>query len=182
MALRLLWKVRFLSFFYHIIRKDERCGVFKYEFFGYDVSSKCFDIIGNLVSWTFILKMQVAQIFQPVFWESGRRNGPVCLGKDNNAFLQCFVSQSHDCVQEHHIQFVEDSQASQLLNKSIGFSTDSTGTYTNTLLVAKKTLGSSEKTEEPVNGATKEDIKAAETAAEVANTAEKLDSNEVKAV
>ena len=123
-----------------------------------------------------------AQIFPPVFWRSGRRNGPVCLEKDNNAFLQCFVSQSHGCVQEHHIQSVEDSQALEFLNKIIGLSTDSTGTYTNTLSVAKKTLGSSEKTEEPVNGATKEDIKATETAAEVANTAEKIDSNEGKAI
>jgi thioredoxin-dependent peroxiredoxin len=59
------------------------------------------------------------------------------------------------------------------------------GSPAGTVEVVKKLVGggaaaSASATEEPVNGATKEDVARANTAAEVADTAEKIDSNEGK--
>ena len=57
-------------------------------------------------------------------------------------------------------------------------------TFTNAYihLAVKKVIGTSVATEAPVNGATKEEVKAADTAAEVADTAEKIDSKDEKTV
>lgn len=76
------------------------------------------------------------------------------------------------------------SQSPQPYSEALIFPQYDFKTFTNAYihLAVKKVIGTSVATEAPVNGATKEEVKAADTAAEVADTAEKIDSKDEKTV